>query len=143
MASILVLLALTLNVIFMPNGHNFITPIFLAIAFVPIACGNTVFGSLKWNFVKYLGDISYSIYLMHGLLLYVIFELVIDRSYMSTITPEVYWLIVVALVPVLLMLCTFTYRQVENRGVNAAPYLLNKLRQFGILGKYFPSARQL
>jgi len=48
--------------------------IFTSLFFIPIAYGNTLFGLLKQNASILLGEISYSIYLLHGLVLYFLFS---------------------------------------------------------------------
>ncbi|OJV18897.1 MAG: hypothetical protein BGO12_17715 [Verrucomicrobia bacterium 61-8] len=41
--------------------------------FIIIAFGNSLFGLLRWKSVLLLGEISFSIYLIHGLVLYLLF----------------------------------------------------------------------
>ncbi|SER16110.1 MULTISPECIES: acyltransferase family protein [Pseudomonas] len=47
----------------------------LGIAFLIMALGNDLFGLLSRRGLKTLGEISYSIYLLHGIVLYVVFTL--------------------------------------------------------------------
>ena len=44
-----------------------VAALLLSSAFAIIACGNTLFGALEWPAARGLGDIGYSIYLLHGL----------------------------------------------------------------------------
>ncbi len=48
----------------------------LAAIFLPICAGNDLFGFLRWQPVVYLGEISYDIYLFHGITLYTLFRLI-------------------------------------------------------------------
>jgi peptidoglycan/LPS O-acetylase OafA/YrhL len=45
----------------------------LSIAFAIIASGNSLFGSLEWPAARSLGEIGYSVYLLHGVVLFVAF----------------------------------------------------------------------
>jgi peptidoglycan/LPS O-acetylase OafA/YrhL len=49
--------------------------ILLGLFFIPVVCGNDYFGILSRRVSIYLGEISYSIYLMHGIILFVIFQM--------------------------------------------------------------------
>jgi peptidoglycan/LPS O-acetylase OafA/YrhL len=49
--------------------------ILLGVFFIPVVCGNDYFGVLSRRVSIYLGEISYSIYLMHGIILFVIFQM--------------------------------------------------------------------
>jgi peptidoglycan/LPS O-acetylase OafA/YrhL len=48
--------------------------ILLGILFVVVASGSTLFGVLRWRAVKWLGEISYSTYLLHGFLVWLILQ---------------------------------------------------------------------
>ncbi|HWD38253.1 MAG TPA: acyltransferase [Fimbriimonas sp.] len=45
--------------------HSKFSDVMLLLCFVPIAAGNTLFGLLAWKPCRALGDISYSVYLIH------------------------------------------------------------------------------
>jgi len=68
-------LALTLlfSMLFYPNTFDLIHVIIMSAFFMLIVLGNDIFGLLRLHSAKLLGEISYSIYLLHGLVLYVIF----------------------------------------------------------------------
>lgn len=55
-------------------GYSVVQMLVLGVSFVIIALGNDVFGVLKSSGLKVLGEVSYSIYLTHGLILYVLFS---------------------------------------------------------------------
>jgi peptidoglycan/LPS O-acetylase OafA/YrhL len=60
----------------MGQGYSVVQMLVLGVSFVIIALGNDVFGVLKSSGLKVLGEVSYSIYLTHGLILYVLFSVV-------------------------------------------------------------------
>lgn len=129
---VVVLAGLALTLLLTPNGHNFITPLFLTMAFIPIACGNTVFGLLRIKAARFLGEISFSVYLLHGMVLYITFLLILPKFVSGRLTPEVHWGIVLFLVPVLLGLSTLTFKTIENRWLHATPWLTEKIRRIPI-----------
>ena len=88
----------------------------LPIAFVPIAFGNNYFGFLSKPASIVLGEISYSIYLLHGLLLYVLFAwlVVVDIHTMN-------WFSYLSMMPIIgtlaVLLATVGYLYVEAPGI--------------------------
>jgi peptidoglycan/LPS O-acetylase OafA/YrhL len=85
----------------------------LTLVFALIAGGNTLFGLLTVTATKDLGALTYSVYLLHGLVLYLWFTH-IGRSLNGALaSPHLYWLGVTLLTPVLIGLATVTYRWVE------------------------------
>ena len=58
------------------SAYSLAAYLLLAAMFLPICAGNDIFGFLKWKPVVFLGDISYDIYLFHGITLYTLFRLI-------------------------------------------------------------------
>ena len=56
------------------QGYSIFQMLVLGIPFIMIALGNTIFGVLESKGLKTLGEVSYSIYLIHGLILYMLFS---------------------------------------------------------------------
>ncbi|MBB3239017.1 peptidoglycan/LPS O-acetylase OafA/YrhL [Pseudomonas sp. Tn43] len=56
--------------LFQHEEYSTLQMLFLAIPFAIISLGNDIFGLLKNRGLKSLGEVSYSIYLTHGLILY-------------------------------------------------------------------------
>jgi len=134
-ASAVAITAFGLNVVLTPNGHNFITPIFLAIGFIPIACGNSLFGLLDLKAARFLGEISFSIYILHGMVLYVTFCMVLPHFTIERLSPQAHWAVVLGLVPVLMGLSALTFKNVEAKWLRAAPRLAQALRRIAMLRK--------
>lgn len=59
---------------FISQGYSIVQMLVVGVPFAIIALGNDVFGILKSNGLKALGEVSYSIYLTHGLVLYLLFS---------------------------------------------------------------------
>jgi peptidoglycan/LPS O-acetylase OafA/YrhL len=98
-----------------PNG---VVPLFLYfIFFVAVACGNDLAGLLRTPGAIVLGECSYGIYLLHGIVLYLMFSqglVVVDRL-------DVFWLPVLLPVAGLVVACVtpVTYLLLERPGIRA------------------------
>src|SRR5260221_2407812 len=66
-------MSLITAVIAFPTGYNYISLALISITFILIACGNTIFGILTTSTSRTLGKMAYSIYLLHGIILYITF----------------------------------------------------------------------
>jgi peptidoglycan/LPS O-acetylase OafA/YrhL len=73
--SLLSLISLLLLFLLFSTAYGKAQILFISFFFIPIALGNSLFGLLRFPAVVLLGEISYSIYLLHGLLLYVCFSM--------------------------------------------------------------------
>ncbi|WP_214196759.1 acyltransferase family protein [Novosphingobium profundi] len=51
----------------------------LGLFFIGIACGNDLFGVLRWRALRVLGDLSFGVYVLHGIVLYLGFALGLGR----------------------------------------------------------------
>jgi peptidoglycan/LPS O-acetylase OafA/YrhL len=61
---------LIVTALFQHKEYSTLQMLFLAVPFAIISLGNDIFGLLKNHGLKSLGEVSYSIYLTHGLILY-------------------------------------------------------------------------
>jgi peptidoglycan/LPS O-acetylase OafA/YrhL len=82
--AMLVILALFL-VSFM-SAYSLAAYLLLAAFFLPICAGNDIFGFLKWKPLVFLGEISYDIYLFHGITLYTLYRLIFRHLMEKTTT---------------------------------------------------------
>lgn len=84
------------------------------VAFTLVACENTLFGLLSTRVARLLGDASYSVYLLHGPVVYVAFVMIIGRARASAMSVAEHWLTIAVITPILLLVCSLTYRLVEK-----------------------------
>lgn len=121
MASLLVLLCLANVLLSHRNASGVISLILLTVAFVVIACGNDIFGILSLRCIRSFGDIGYSAYLLHGLLLYLAFHAKTAVPFDGSLHPLQHWSTVVGLGMALVVICRLTFKYVEQPAMNAAP----------------------
>lgn len=86
----------------------------LATAFALIAGGNTLFGLLDGALARTLGQQAYSLYLLHGLVLYVLFTFLLPHLTRLPLSPQGHWLAVLGATPVLILIAATTFHLVER-----------------------------
>jgi peptidoglycan/LPS O-acetylase OafA/YrhL len=114
LASLVAMACVATAVAFFPKAYWVVPTLLLSVAFALIAGGNTLFGLLLTRASHTLGDMAYGLYLLHGLVLYTLFTFVIGRDTAKGFSPLTHWLVIVALAPLLVLLCHATYRLVEK-----------------------------
>jgi len=113
-ASFLLLILIYEILLFYPDITAPIPFICICLIFTIIAAGNDVFGLLTSKLLKYLGMISYSIYLLHGMLLFTCFRFVIGFKKASELSQLEHLLVVCFCTISLILLCTLTYLFIEK-----------------------------
>ncbi|EFJ1799419.1 acyltransferase [Escherichia coli] len=107
LSSLVCIAAISSSIILTKGEYTFQIWIGLSLFFICAANGNTLFGVLKLESLRFLGLISYSIYLMHGAIFAIIFGLALNGvNYQSSILLSA---------PTIIILCTFTYIHIERR----------------------------
>lgn len=127
-ASVLVVLLLSVIVIFFKNVYSPVPLTCMTVVFFCIASGNTLFGILSHPASRQLGQISYSIYLLHGLLLSITFRFVLGMKFAAGLSGWEHWLVISACSVALAAICSFTHRFIELPGMNAVKGLEQRLR---------------
>ena len=112
-ASMLVIIFLILAVVTSPIAHGVKPLALLSMAFILVACGNNLFGVLIHPISRTFGELSYSIYLLHGMLLYVIFKLILGEK-AKMLSVNEYWMIIFTMIPILILICSTTFRLIEK-----------------------------
>lgn len=103
-----------------PTAYTVPALVLLASGFTIIACGNSIYGILEWSPSVVLSEMGYSLYLLHSVVLFVTYRLVLGEG-ASTLSPIEHWSIVLCLVPFLIVLCFATFRLIEKPAMAAAP----------------------
>lgn len=126
----LVLLLLIFSIINFGDPFSFFPLAALTCFFCVAASGNTFFGILNLRVSRLLGEISYSIYLLHGIVLFFLIRIVLGDSKVSTLSIDVYWLYIILCIPALIMLCYFTFLNIEKPCINLTSSLCKKLKLY-------------
>lgn len=124
------LIALLLVVVLAFSRLGVLQLVLLSIAFILIACGNDLFGVLTSTVSRTLGEMAYSLYLLHGFALFVVFRFLIGLSTGKGFSPEAHWAVVVFLTPILILTCYATYRLIERPAMHQVDGVALWLRNF-------------
>jgi peptidoglycan/LPS O-acetylase OafA/YrhL len=112
--SVVVILLISTTVIFYPSTHGLMQISMLSAAFIVIAGGNGVFGLLTNNISRILGEMAYGIYLLHGILLFILFKFVIGFEQSKNLTPTLHWAAIIGMTPIVIGVAFFCYKTVER-----------------------------
>ena len=99
-----------------PSAHGAGPVIVLALIFALVASGCSVFGLLVGRSILRLGDMSYSLYLLHGVVLGAVFSVDGIKRF-ALISPERYWVVVALCGLVLITLSTVSLVAIERPGI--------------------------
>ncbi len=86
----------------------------LTLAFTLVANGNTLSGLLSGRMSRAFGEITYSLYMLHGLLLFLAFRGVAGIPYAQSLSPAMHWLVVALATPFLVGLSYASWRWIEQ-----------------------------
>ena len=125
----LVVVVLALLLLLFPTAFGMAQLVLLTGAFSLIAAGTNCFGVLTCAASKWFGEFAYSIYLLHGILLFVAINFIVGVDTIHSLTPVMYWLFIAALVPVLLGVCFMTFQWIEKPGMSLTPHVLKAWRR--------------
>lgn len=118
-ASLILLGCVVLAVAAYPSISGPAPLLLLAAAFILIAGGNTLFGILVSPVSRTLGEMAYSIYLLHGITLFVVFNFMLGITAASELTPLTHWLLMAAITPVLVAVSFVTFRLIESPAMHS------------------------
>jgi peptidoglycan/LPS O-acetylase OafA/YrhL len=88
----------------------------LGIVFYLIISGSSVFGLLLTRPARRLGDISYGIYLLQGIVLYFVFTLEPIRV-IALASPALHWIVIGLCALLLMTLAAVTHHLIELPGI--------------------------
>jgi peptidoglycan/LPS O-acetylase OafA/YrhL len=101
----------------------------MTIIFIAIACGNDLFGVLTLKASCLLGQISYSVYLLHGLILFTTFRFIFGFDRVAQFSPQLHWVVIAGCSVIVVIICSTTYKYIEKPGIDRTTFILNKLKR--------------
>lgn len=101
-------------IVLFPTPNNLGCKLLITLLFTLIALGQSVFGLLKTSFLKFLGEICYSTYLWHGMLLFILFKLLHPHLASKPLTPFVFSMYIMGLTPIVVLVSFFSYKYIEK-----------------------------
>jgi len=119
-----------------PTAHWVAPLLLISIAFTLIACGASLFGLLTHAVSRTLGEMAYSIYLLHGIVLFVFFHWLPGFGVALPGSAWAHWTFIVGLTPVLIGLSFLTFSGIEKPAMRNTARVTQWLR--GRFGKVNP-----
>ena len=124
--SVLATTALLLIFLIFKSGNGVLQAVLLAIFFLPVAMGNSFWGVLKSRSFTLLGELSYSLYLLHGLVLYVVFSVLFPHV-MRPGTSSVVLIVAMCFCGGILVLFSYgSFELIEKTGIRFGKEILSK-----------------
>lgn len=122
---------LALTVLFFRHGtvHGIPQWLLLSAAFIPVALGNTMYGLLSHRSAVFLGNMSYGIYLLHGLVLFFVFSLIFPDFLSSNRTFGTFWGGLAGTMLLVLVVSRLGFRLVEEPFIEVGKRIHKQLLQ--------------
>lgn len=93
----------------------------MGVLFVIVACGQDVFGLLTSRTARWLGTISYSVYLLHGIVLYIVMRRVHLLAPIGSLSDTAYWSVVAGAGLLTVLGSAVTYSLIERPFIQSRP----------------------
>jgi peptidoglycan/LPS O-acetylase OafA/YrhL len=103
--------------------------VLLSLFFIIVASGNPLFGALKPRSIRWLGEISYSTYLLHGFVLWLLVQRLPLVLHLDARDEWVYLPLVAVCTCLLILISSLTFLYIEQPGMNAGRKVTQWLRQ--------------
>ncbi len=123
------MVAMTAVIFLFPTAHAIVPMLLLAFAMAVVAADNDLFGILSWRAPQALGNWAYSLYLLHGIVLYTLFMLVLGADRAAQLSTPEYIAIIAAITPVVLTFAWASHRWIESPPMRAVPTVVAALRK--------------
>ncbi len=110
---------------------HFVAPVFTAIAFLVIASGNTLFGLMSNRAAVDMGEISYGVYLLHGLVLATLILFVLGADNVKAWSAGSYWGLVGIAALAVVTIASLSYRFLEMPALKLTQRMTDSLHAVG------------
>ncbi|MEQ1966425.1 acyltransferase [Xenorhabdus nematophila] len=111
-ASLLVMLLLSASLFTSANYYNYTSIGLSGVSFIFICCGCNLLGLLENKTSKILGSCTYSIYLLHGIVLFVILRMCIPINF--NMSEAEHWITIFLITPIVISISLITYNLIEK-----------------------------
>ncbi|HAW2197027.1 TPA: acyltransferase [Escherichia coli] len=133
LSSLFVIVILCVTCFLIPNPYNPITISLCGIAFILISNGCDIFGVLKIKTCQVFGEATYSMYLLHGIILFITFKIILPVSYVNQINSLVFSAIIIILSGFITLISLLCFRYIETpcskfKKFNVLTYTRRKLQ---------------
>lgn len=113
-ASLMCLLCLSFVFVVFYQSVGVIQISIIGISFILIVSGTNIFGLLNLRVSRIFGEISYSVYLMHGLVIYIIIEMAMGSEIVKSLSSKEYSVLIIGMSPIVVIASFLTYKFIEK-----------------------------
>lgn len=96
------------------SGYDFCSILLIGIFFILVSAGASIFGLLTNPLSRLFGEFSYGIYLLHGIILFVVLNFIITPSVLRKLNGNEYSLIVLGITPAIVFFGFISFRYIES-----------------------------
>jgi peptidoglycan/LPS O-acetylase OafA/YrhL len=111
------------------DSYHALPLILLTIFFIVVASGNTLFGILSMRAALWMGEISYSIYLLHGIILWIVLQNVAPSLPVLHRSPQAFALTTFALATVVILVSSVSLLLIERPFIALGKQALKRPRR--------------
>ncbi len=123
---VLIIIAGLLNIYFFHEAYELISILIATLIFLLIVLNNSILGILHLRLSKQLGQITYSFYLIHGIILYIVFRFI---NFTATATENNYWdhwkIIALCIIPITII-SHLSYCYIEKPFIKLTDHFVRK-----------------
>lgn len=99
--------------VFFDTAYAVVPTVLLGLVFCLVANGTDFGGLLSAKLTRAFGEITYSVYLLHGPVLFIVFRFVVGYEVALTFSPVEHWASVALITPLVIALALLSYRFLE------------------------------
>lgn len=113
-----ILLLCLILILFFNTSNNYICKLLIIIVFNLIALGNNFFGILRTSTLKFLGEISYSTYLIHGIIIFIVMYFYFNLQEAKNLSSVKFWATIFFITPIVIFTSFLLYKNIEKPFMN-------------------------
>src|SRR5690606_25831441 len=113
-------------ILYFNTADNFICKLLIILVFNMIALGNSVFGVLKSSILKFLGEICYSTYLVHGIILFIAIYFLVHLNNAKNLSVLEFWEMIFVVTPFVVIVSFRLFRFIEKPYMDYSKRILPK-----------------
>jgi peptidoglycan/LPS O-acetylase OafA/YrhL len=117
---IFAILCLVFEVLYFKTSFQPLALVLLSVFFIAAVADNVLFKVFSFKASQFLSTISYSIYLLHGIILFVMFKFVIGFEVARDFSVIQYWCVICCAAVILVLISSLSYRFIELPFLNLA-----------------------
>lgn len=118
---------------YFPHSFDYLPILLNGAIFILIVNGCDLFGVLKLKISRVFGEISYSIYLMHGIVLYFTLDVLLGKAYVRNLSDNSYAYLILMLSPIVVTIAYMTFKGIEYPFIN----------RNGVINKFFDVQKRM